>query len=194
MAQMSSGGSSGGAGFGIAIKGGLQFAKIPIDGLGDALDAEVEQARKTGVIGGLAFRIPMGDTFAIQPEALLSMKGSKSVADEDDAISITYLELPVLATLRFGSGGVAPFIGVGPALALKLNASVERDDEDDIEEFIKSTDVGLVVAAGIDIGRLGIEARYTHGLTNIYDDAGLGVDTPITLKNRSFAILAGFTF
>lgn len=188
--------ASSGSGFQIGIKGGWQMATIDIQALGE----DEPQESKGGPIAGVSFRIPIGNLLALQPELLLSSKGSSDPGDGEDSITIRYLEVPVLATLRFGAGAsVSPFVSVGPALALKISAEADGQDEAgvDVDEFVKSNDVGLVVAGGVDFGRLSVEARYTHGLTNIFDVEGIGEvpdDLDITFKNRAFSILVGFRF
>ena len=154
--------------------------------------APEDLAWKAGVVGGVSFRFPLADNLFLQPEALLSMKGFKEPGDSN-SITIYYLEMPVLATLRIPTeGSVTPFVSAGPALALKLKASVNGNNrQEDIDGFVKGSDFGIVFGVGIDVGRFSVEGRYTHGLANTSNDPD---DSDFSAKNRTFAILAGVTF
>jgi hypothetical protein len=78
----------------------------------------------------------------------------------------------------------------GVSVAFNMSAKVSDGGEDDIKEFIKGTDFGLTVGAGLayDLGSAKIlfDGRWTYGLTSI-DDTEAAWD----VKNSDFLVMAG---
>ena len=180
------------------IKGGVNFASLT------RFDDEADStSRRLGLIGGVWVRIPSGKALSFQLEALVSEKGIKFEQAFEDVpvegnLRIRYVELPVLVRFDAAPGGAATrfylLAGTAPALRigdgqLKLEAEGldETVDFEESGEKLKSFDLGLVGAAGIEFGRALVEARYTHGLLGTGD----GDDSP---KNRVFSVMAGFRF
>lgn len=61
----------------------------------------------------------------------------------------------------------------------------------------KSLDLGLVLGAGLDLGRgpgrLSIDLRYNLGLTNINDLTPQAGESEIQIKNRVLQVLVGYS-
>ena len=79
----------------------------------------------------------------------------------------------------------------GPAIAFNSTANFTVEEEDvDIGEFVKSTDFGGIVGAGVgfDVGAVDIivDARYGFSFTEWDDDP-----VPTDLKNSGFSLMAG---
>lgn len=153
---------------------------------------------KTGFCGGGFLAFYVNDVFAIQPEVLLSMKGSKwTFGDERITIKLNYWEIPVLAKVAVPSQSASRFtLFAGPSLGVKLSAKAKVEsptgtETEDIEE-IKKTDFGVVFGVGADFRRghntLTFDVRYTHGLTTI-DEYNLVED-----KNKVVSIMIGYAF
>lgn len=145
----------------------------------------------------------MNDNFAIEARGLWVRKGAKLTssvfADAEFRIEIDYVSVPVLFKLR-GGGAVRPYLAVGPEVGFKTNARTRLraagiEEEEDIDEDVKSTDFGLASAAGLEFaaGRVGVfvEAGYSLGLTSI-DQNPLADVTDA--KNRAYLFLAGLRF
>jgi len=188
---------AGGGRLGLAIKGGLTQASI----FGSDINSDFGAvARRTGLTAGLALGVPIGSALSIQPEALLTHKGTRNPDDVDEALIIRYLEIPVLVRLTFGEGSTSPFVYAGPAFALKLKATATDSDsgrnleEEDISDEIAGTDLGLVFGGGVSFGRLTAEARLTRGTRSI--DANLTKRSagPVDIKNTALSLLVGFSF
>jgi hypothetical protein len=177
------------------VKGGLDITKLT----GDVENVDW----KTGAVGGVFVSWPIGDIFAIQPEALFSMKGAKEHVTVlnvpvDLTVKLTYFEIPVLARLNIPvAGAVRPNVYAGPAIGFKMSAkgSAEangRSGEEDIEG-VKSTDIGLVVGGGLEYkltsGRLLFDVRYEAGLTSINDTADAR-----DIKNAALSFMVGYGF
>lgn len=177
----------------VGVKGGLNFAdlKFEAEGMEAGLDT------RTGPVGGLFVVFPANGRLALQTEALFSQKGAEiSEGGNSGRIRINYLEVPVLARVSSTPAGDAAFhVFGGPSFAFRLSAEGEstfdgEESSEDLDDEIEGFDLGLVVGAGVEIGRVVVDGRYTWGLTNINaeaSDAG-------TIKNRAFAVMVGFRF
>jgi hypothetical protein len=148
-----------------------------------------------GIAAGVFVTAGLTPQFAIQPELLYVMKGGKNDTD-DESIRVSYLEIPLLLKLRIPAKGngsqFSPNVYAGPFLGIKAGCSVTSTATDDCADFgatFKSTDFGVVIGAGVDIGRAVITARYDLSLTKL-DSQPPTADT----KNSAFYLLAGWTF
>ena len=117
---------------------------------------------------------------------------------------LEYLTVPFVLRVSLPVGVVRSYIRAGMEAAALVGAKrAERHpaqgDEDsyeietDIGSWLTNGDIGLVVAAGVDIpvGRAFAytEVGYTHGLTDVLDPQG-GFDEA-TLHNRTVSLSAG---
>jgi len=175
----------------------------------DIKDVEEESGMEFKSKWGLCFggfvRFNISKMFAIQPEFLYTMKGTKmeeTFFGETMKLkmNLSYLEIPVLVKFMIPtSGGIKPSLFAGPALAIKLSAKTKVEyagetEEEDIEEM-KDTDFGLIIGAGVDFelgflgqGKLTVDLRYNLGLTTISDVE----DTDF--KNGVVSLIVGYSF
>ncbi|MEO5511126.1 MAG: porin family protein [Longimicrobiales bacterium] len=180
----------------IGFKGGMSFSKLDVENDDDPQD----YLKK--FVGGGFIRMGLGG-MAVQAELLASTKGTvvpQTTFDGETSLKLDYIEVPVL--LRFGLGMaplISPYVMVGPTFGFQTGCNAEitsgtdnvsADCQDTIDT--KKFDVGATGVAGVEFkagpGSILIEGRYTHGLTNISND-----DTSNSLKNRSYAVLAGYS-
>ena len=182
------------------VKGGLSLGDIPnvgdgVDGASDVLERRIGYA----VGGFLAVRF--GNGFSIQPEALYTQKGMGAGTPGETASSefrwkADYVDVPILGRFTFGKG-LRGYIFAGPSLNFLISAKAKSgllDDgaETDVTEDMKSFEAAVVLGAGIEIGPLLVEARWSEGLTNILAE---GVSAPATdLKTRTLLVLGGLRF
>lgn len=175
------------------IKGGINFANL---GGSDVEDTDSRTAFNVGVFAG----IQLANILYLQPEVLYTMKGATQKFDFQGTtikttVKLTYLEIPVLFRLNVPVQGsnVAPNFFAGPALAFKLSAKAKAEGggqsaEEDIEE-VKSTDFSLVFGAGLGVGPVSFDVRYSLGLSSI-DDSAENAD----VKNNVISINGAFSF
>ena len=185
------------------LRGGLNVADLG----GSRI---VDSDPRAGFTVGAFAAVPIGAGGAIQPEIAFSRKGARSAAYDYDAFpqdgdappigvylgektSHDYLEVPVL--LKLGSpsrdDSVRPILVAGPSVGFLLGAKEVHDT--DYAEYLRSTDFGVVVGGGVELGRLSLDARYHRGLAAIdrdyeatYGRVAGGV------RNRAFTVTAGF--
>jgi hypothetical protein len=180
---------------GFGVKAGLSYANI------HGRDV-YEQRSRIGFGAGAFLTFGLGSSFAVQPEVLFVMKGSKysngSGADAyRETLGLDYIEVPVL--IKFFLPVAGPFrlhLFAGPSLAFKLRARVEATfgGETEVETLdnVKNTDLGLAAGVGLEHplgrGRLTLDLRYTAGMGSL--SKGTGDD----IKNGALGLFAGYSF
>lgn len=147
-----------------------------------------EVQNKFGFIGGVGLAIYASNRFDFQPEILFYQKGwkdggSSSSGSGEESFTVNFLEIPILAKLKFG-----PFyINAGPSIAFALSGYYKyhwTNGSSQIFENKKITfgspypgdiynmngiDFGLQFGAGVFIARhVIVDLRYGWGLNNIY--------------------------
>jgi hypothetical protein len=167
------------------VKGGMNIANQSVS------ENSIEQADwRNGLVVGGWLRVPMSPMLSIQPEALFSMKGDR---DEDNGVTtkMEYFEVPVLARLGFSTGMPAqPALFAGPSFGFNISAKsdIEGVGEIDVKDSAKTMDMGIVFGGGLEFHNVGIDVRYTKGLSNIADTDGADV------KNNVLSILGTIRF
>jgi len=180
---------------GFGVKAGLSYANIHGHDV-------YEQRSRMGFGAGAFLTFGLGSSFAVQPEVLFVMKGSKysngSGADAyRETLGLDYIEVPVLIEYSLPLAGSFRFhLFAGPSLAFKLRARVKATfgGETEVESLdnVKSQDLGLVAGAGLEHplgrGRLGLDIRYTAEMSSL--SKGTGDD----IKNGALGIFVGYSF
>jgi hypothetical protein len=170
-----------------AAKVGVNFADISFDA-----DEDVPTSGRKGLLAGVFVTIPLG-WLTVQPEAIYTVKGtSLDIGGVTSDYIVDYVEVPLLARLRLPRNA---YVVAGPAMAFRLRARSRIDfggstEEFDLDEDIESFDLGIVGGVGLDIGRWVVDARYTHGLSDIDTDTS----DDVRARNRVVSLSAGFRF
>jgi hypothetical protein len=187
----------------IGAKGGVGFASLSSD---DAFVNEVLDDGRTGLVIGGFVESPFIGPVSIALEGLYTQKGARGEGVEFDdntigdlSANIDYVEVPVLVKVVLSPSETQPFVYGGFASAFKTSATLKSGDEtilvDDgtadgaeLDEQIKSTEASVVFGGGMKFGQMGVEARYTKGLTAIQKATLSGQD----IKNQQFTILVSY--
>lgn len=196
------------------VKGGVNFSNINATRAIDQLTPDFSDIIALN-FGGVA-EIAFNDQFAVQAELLFQQKGFGVQQGVDVNLfniplplgvtaetRINYLDIPLLAKVKFGNEQFNGFLTAGPTFGyatggrLLTKANVILDltlvntpiNLDAIN--FKRFEVGGAVGGGLsfdsDFGELFIEARYNHGFTELYD-------IPLVnerLRNRNISLSAG---
>jgi hypothetical protein len=172
---------------------------VSISNLGgdDAPDAD----SRTGMVVGWSFHFDRGSRVGFQPEFHYWEKGADTrFFGLDTELKATYLDIPLLLRLDLTEGGtVSPHVILGPTVGINLTCEVrvtggpisgKRDCEDTDGLDVKTLELGVGGGFGLamDMGgwRLLADARYTVGMTDIFED--------VNARNRGFGITAGVSF
>ena len=186
----------------VGILAGVNYSTVDQDPeFGD-----VEFDHRLGLLAGAFLDVALNDVFSIEPEVLYSQKGSEvegtgENAELEGSVKLDYIEVPVLLKFKVpvSNSGFRPFLFAGPSVGFELNCSLDGEilsvtGSTDCEETsvvrTKSTDFGGTVGGGIEflagMQAVRLDARYTHGFTNISDSADSR-----DIKNRTFAVTVG---
>lgn len=154
----------------------------------------VQQAMLPGVTAGVAFRYVEEKHFGLVAELNMTQRGWKEVLEGSDYSynhRFTYLELPVMTHIYFGSRRVKGFFNLGPELGVMLgdavNANFSYQDAASMDYFIKDTrhieqmtmdvnnrlDYGICGGAGMEVNldsrhSVLLEGRFYYGLTDVF--------------------------
>ena len=196
----------------LGVKGGINLSHLWGAEEEGGVDPYEHQVMLPGAVAGVYAEIVAAPMFAIQPEVLFSMKGTKVSDDDESVLRANYLEIPLLLKLRIPVGPVTPSVYTGVAAGFLLGVggyeefNGERhdftdEDKEEIKDMMKSFDLGLPmgVALDIDVGPISIVAdvRYTLGLTIIPEltddmkDLGVTEDDLGDHRNGALSIMAG---
>jgi len=126
---------------------------------------------------GLAYEIPLGGGFALQPEVLYQVKGmalgqwsDTSTGEIASAFEtkVGYLEVPV--QLQWGPDLMLfrPYAFVEPFLGYRLTQSSDGAAKL-LSDHLKKVEYGLSVGAGIDIWKLQVAIKYFWNFGDIYE-------------------------
>lgn len=156
---------------------------------------------RTGLSLGVFFEYPLIARLSVRPGVEYVQKGAEITVREttydyphglgtrDIKDRIDYLSIPVLASIGFPVGGGATYILAGPRLDFKVSSDMELL----VDADFKSTVFGLTFGLGheLPVKNLGLafaEFNYHHDLGNAYEQGIL------TVKNKSFSVMAGMKF
>src|SRR5207245_884177 len=119
------------------------------------------------------------------PEAIYSRKGGKTPSGK---ITLAYIEFPLLAKFSIPTTTDAkPALFLGPSVGLNFSCSLNGLSGDvqgnwdcaAVGSPVNTVEYSIVGGGGVDLGRLGLFARYQFGLSNV--DA---TTNPSNAKNR----------
>lgn len=162
-----------------------------------------EASRKLGFTIGGFITYSLSNSFAIQPEIYYAMRGAKmkehyyGATSISYSVNLSYLEIPILARLRFSTQGkIIPQVFGGPFFSITLSGKEKGDGWENNIQDLRGYDYGLVFGGGIifPLGQrnLRVDIRYNVGLATI--DANENPKFRESIKNNSFSILFGYNF
>ena len=188
----------------IGLRGGVNYSNVAVRGYDGALDSK----SLFGFAFGLAAELGLSKNLAFQPEVLYSQHG---VAFEEifllqtieSNLRYNYLQVPLLAKLKFGAESVGGYFLAGPHLGFGLGdfqAETSLQGDKHKESFSwefagqKKSDFGLTFGLGLSFpagpGKLELDARYQVGLSNIIEEPIDGEQN----YNRNFQLGLGYLF
>lgn len=148
-----------------------------------------QSSLRYGLNAGFVSEVELAHPLSLHGEIAYSNKGAKvdergtdvngnPVVASQDTWSLNYIEVPVLVRARLKRGrGTTLFAELGPSFGFALGGRFVWGSpgipETDLKDVMKSVDVGFALGTGMEFasgpGRLGIDARYTRGFSDLYD-------------------------
>lgn len=178
---------------GWGLKGGVTFSTIPeVEEVLD--DAPGDASSLTGLTAGL-FGV-VGNSIQIQPELMVTRKGTQIENGGTVDVRMDFIEIPVL--LRLGaSGREGAYVLLGPSFGFNVGATAEASSGDttletDIQDEVSGTEISGLVGVGAGFGGWLAELRYSFGFTDLAADGGANEDEKAT--SRVLALLVGIRF
>jgi len=152
---------------------------------------------KSGAIGGVFLTYSILNTFAVTTKLLYSQKGA-SFESIDTKQTLNYFEVPLIGRFFLNKeGSVRPNIFVGPSFGFLTGAtnkvgSNDRVDIANYENIFNGFDLGVTAGMGFNFlisneTYVIIDARYTHGLSDITKANG-------NVNNNALGLTAGISF
>jgi hypothetical protein len=149
------------------LKAGLNLANLSVSPSEDGSSFKMKPNLNAG---GFAY-VPLFGHFGLQPEIMYSAQGTK-ISAEGTSINynLNYVNVPVLFKYKDASGF---FAELGPQIGILVAGKAKSGSQsEDIKSSFKSTDISGALGIGyLSSLNLGIDARYSLGLTNIIKDA-----------------------
>jgi hypothetical protein len=193
-----------GQGLGFGLTGGVLRSEI------NSSDVEAQNValqHRSSPTGGLFVTLPVSESFWVQPEVLLSVKGTQWEASATSQVAgslrLTYLDVPVLfryAGLLGAPVRIHVFGGPSAGFLLRASSEVARPFQgtSDVQDRFGGLDLGWVFGVGLGGRRWHVDLRYGGSFMGITDEPELpgGAPTPdtgaeTTFRNRAFQLLAG---
>ncbi|PZR25852.1 MAG: porin family protein [Azospira oryzae] len=174
----------------IGVEGGANFSKLG----NDASDSDL----KPGLLLGGNLTYSIRNTYGFTGKLLYSQKGVQETTNGVTYKStLNYIEVPVVARIFFNrNGNFRPNLFAGPSLGFLTGASnktgsADRVKLDNYKNTFKTFDFGLTGGIGFNYEMMNdiwllIDARYTHGLTDITKSGSTSIN------NQAIGITAGF--
>ncbi len=201
--------------FSVGIRGGVNWANIQATEALDNITPDFKNLDEWNL--ALVAEYAISDNFAFQPELEFVKKGFRIKENFGVELFNTplplgvnvesrfrYVNMPLLAKVKFGDNVVKGYALAGPTFGYALNGNLitkanviidiklldEKIDLQDID--YQRLEVGGMLGAGLSFdtnaGQFFIDARYNHGFTELYD-------IPYAeekVKNKGFGINVGF--
>ena len=145
----------------------------------------VASSMKFSPFGGVQFEHLFDETWGVRSGLQFNQKGSKQTYDSTtgayiggtDNLSLSYIEIPIVAKMMFGTGDVHPYVYAGPTIGILMSASEDVDGSltpiADVKSAANSTEVaiefggGIVFQGGVN-SRVFFDAGYSAGLTGAF--------------------------
>lgn len=162
------------------FKGGMNISNMSVE----PAELEDQNSLQSYALGAW-WGIPLNRSFTLQPEAFYSVKGdAESSGGYTSSTHMGYLDVPVLMKMGFLHGSAAqPSLFLGPSLAVNLSANAKLEGEGtsidmDVKDQVADFELDLVVGGGVDfrVGErtVGLDLRYSKGLSNAAADGANG--------------------
>ncbi len=150
------------------VRGGMNISNLDFNG-----SSLADNVHRNGFIIGFFGEYGLSKTVYVMPELQFSAEGAKL-----EPLQLDYLQMPVFFKFRLSE---ELNIGAGPQVGLKINKV-----DDGIRNFAYSGVAGVEVKLNY---MLFADARYTYGISNIFDK-NLGIKA----NNSTIQIGVGFKF
>lgn len=197
--------------FDIGAKAGMTMSKM-------AFTPGIDQAMVNGITGGITFRYTEERFFGLIGEIDITQCGWKETFDETEFNyhrQLTYVQIPLLTHIYFGSDKFKGFVNLGPSFSYMIGESISSNfdyaNPSSVEGFpidnrhvnqmsmdIKNKfDYGILAGLGVELilkkkHSIVIEGRYYYGLGSIFPSDKK--DEFSASRNNVISVTLGYSF
>lgn len=188
--------------FSIGFRAGLSTRPLEAESLDFSSGAEefrlALQEASYGLHGGLIVRLPLGNRWLLQPEAIFnSNRADYRLNDFARADTFVFkeryqsLDIPLMLTYKFGP---LRLLG-GPVGNLFINSSNDLESFDKFKENFDSFTMGWQAGFGLDIFSLSLDARYEGNFSKFGDHFEIaGQQLAFNQRPARWAFSVGYRF
>lgn len=200
----------------IGARGGMTMSRM-------SFSPSVPQSWAKGAVVGVTFRYAEERIFGLIGELNIEQRGWSESFDPDETTrgdleyrrTLTYLELPIMTHIYFGSSRFKCFVNLGPEFGVLLSSSISsnfdyadpaavqalvgphRHTEQMRMDIKNKLDYGITAGMGCEFfvrprHSISVEARFYYGLGNIF--ASSKADTFSASRGMSLEFTAGYAF
>lgn len=170
----------------VGLKGGVNFSNL-------YTDDDEKQKTLIGFNAGLFAKLPIARFISIQPELYFTTKGAEITYNNPlvagaGRFRYNYIEMPILLVINLNEnfnihGGPYAAYMVSGDVTNRSNVSLFNFEDNINTDDYNRFDVGAAVGAGIDIGSVGIGARYSYGVNKVGKERNYFGTTSYTFPN-----------
>ncbi len=142
---------------------------------------------RVGMIVGPEFEYTLANRFSLAFGLNYSQQGAE-IDKTDNKFKMDYLTIPVVANF-YVVKGLALKAGLQPGFILSSKLDANGHDTD-IDDSVKKFDLSMPIGLSYEFYNFVIDARYTFGLTKIFDEKEINLDS----KNLTFQLTLGYKF
>jgi hypothetical protein len=178
------------------LKIGMNFATF--SGADAKVPAPATASTRDAIVFGGYVGFGLGPV-TLQPELLYSLKGREVKATVlgvsfTNTTQLNYIDIPVLVRYSITPAPTKLVVFAGPSLGILMSAMSKTSvsilsGSVDIKDQVNSTDIGLVIGAGVSLIGLNLDARYQMGLSPV--EKAVGGVTP-KVHNSVITVMLGF--
>ncbi|MDP5158667.1 MAG: PorT family protein [Flaviramulus sp.] len=150
------------------VRGGFNISNLAIDG-----NVNIENEHRNSLYFGAFANIGLSKLLSVVPELQFSAEGAN-----EEVLHLDYIQMPILLRFRISEKFHA---GFGPQVGLKVHKYEDRVNN-----------IAYSALAGVEYKinhAIFVDARYTYGIRNIFDDKLLA-----TATNTNIQLGVGYKF
>jgi len=142
---------------------------------------------RVGMVVGPELEYFMTDRFSLGAGINYAQQGAE-LKDSEVTYKIDYVNMPIMANF-YVVKGLALRAGLQPGF--NVNSKIEAGDvEKDLDDAVKGFDFAIPFGLSYEYKHFVIDARYTFGLTEIFDTKEVDLDS----KNLTFQLSLAYKF
>lgn len=143
---------------------------------------------RVGLVAGAEFEYTLSNRFSLAAGLNYSQQGSE-IDNMDWEFKNDYMTIPVVANF-YVVKGLAIKAGIQPGINLSAKQEVKGKEYDLDDDEVKAFDLAIPVGLSYEFYNFVIDARYTFGVTKIFDVKKVDLDS----KNLTFQLTLGYKF